>query len=338
MLIIKGPTIEFVQALLAATLMFAVGPASAQHSTPGGNQGDNGGMNGSLSHEELEKLGGDHKKDTEADSPKDAEVARARAQAQSEPLLKALQIPCTITNAQLVVSGTRQLKPGAREVEAKVYEVACNGGMGYLLQTQGIEAPLGSSCLNAEESRATDVAKGKAPGYFCALPENKDVYALVSKIILSNSGAQCSVGELQWFGRSASARTDYSEVECKEGGGYLVQVPQPGSSTPTTVMTCAEAAKRGIKCRLTDAGPVETPITLDTLKVALAQHGVSCKIDYIQLIGQEETRKRYVVEYRCADQTAGMVAFLPLQGNSNPYDAIDCAKAAQSGIVCSSTE
>ena len=338
MLTFKGCTVGFVHALFAAMLTFAVSPSSAQQSTPGGNLGDNSGLNGSLSHEDLEKLSGDHKQDTEGDMPKDPKVARARAQAQSEPLLEALQIACTITNARLVVSGTRQLKPGATEVAAKVYEVACNGGMGYLLQTQGNEAPLGNSCLNAEESRAADVAKGKIPGYFCALPENRDVYALISELIASNGGAACSVRELKWFGRSASTRTDYSEVECKEGGGYLVQVPQPGSSTPTTIMTCAQAAKRGIKCRLTDAGPIEAPITLDTLKVALAEHGIACKIDHIQLVGQEEKRRRYVVEYRCADQPAGMVAFLPLEGNTNPYDAIDCAKAVRSGIICTSAE
>jgi hypothetical protein len=325
-------------ALLAAMLMFAVCPAFAQHTTPGGNSGDNGGLNGSLSHEALEKLSGDHKKDTEGDTPTDPGVARATAQAQSEPLLKALQIPCMMTNARLVVSGTRQLKPGAGEVEAKVYEVACSGGMGYLLQTQGMDAPLGNSCLNAEESRAADVAKGKSPSYFCALPENRDVYALVSGLISSNGGATCSVGELQWFGHSASTRTDYSEVKCKEGGGYLVQVPQPGSSTPTTVMTCTQAAKLGIKCRLTDAGPIAAPITLDTLKSALAEHGVGCKIDRIRLIGHEENRKRYVVEYQCADQPTSMVAFLPLEGNTNPYDVIDCAKAVHSGIICSYSE
>lgn len=332
---IKGFTVGFVPALLVATLIFAAGPSFAQQSTPGGNSGDNSGLNGSLSREDLEKLGGDHKKDAEVDTSKDAKVTRARAQAESEPLLEALHIPCMITDARLVVSGTRQLKPGSPEVDVKVYEVACNGGMGYLLQTQGKDAPLGTTCLSAEESRAADVAKGKSPGFFCALPENKDVYSMVSGLIASNGGTACTVKDLQWFGRSASTRTDYSEVVCKEGGGYLVQVAQPGSSAPTTVMTCAQAAKLGIKCRLTDAGPIETPITADTLKAALASHGVDCKIDQLRLIGQEETRKRYVVEYKCADQAASRVAFLPLEGNANPYDAVDCAKAVDSGIVCS---
>ena len=102
-------------------------------------------------------------------------------------------------------------------------------------------------------------------------------------------------------------------------------------------MSCTDAAKRGIKCHLSDGGPVEEPITLDTLRAGLAQHGVSCKINQIQLVGQEEQRKRYVVEYRCADAVAGMVAFLPLRDNPAPHEAMDCAKAVQSGVVCSFT-
>jgi hypothetical protein len=84
---------------------------------------------------------------------------------------------------------------------------------------------------------------------------------------------------------------------------------------------------------LTDGGPADNEPTLDTLKEALAQH-VSCKIDPIRLVGQEEHLKRYVVEYHCADQPAAGIAFLPLPGNTNPYESIDCAAGAIRGIAC----
>jgi len=323
-------------ATLSALLCLAA-PVYAQHSTPGGSMGDNSGLNGSLSHEDLEKIGGDHQQTGAEELSGDAKAARASAQKQAEPLLKSLQISCTVSNARLVVSGTRQSKPGAREVEAKVYEVACSEGMGYLLQTQGTDQPLVNSCLKAEEARAADVAKGKTPSFFCTLAENRDVYALVSSLIKRGAGAVCTVDTLQWFGRSASTQTDYSEIRCKEGQGFLLQTPQTGSSAPITAMSCTDAAKRGIKCHLSDGGPVEEPITLETLRAALAQHGVSCQIDQIQLVGQEEQRKRYVVEYRCADAAAGMVAFIPLRDNTNAYEAMDCATAVRSGVVCSFT-
>jgi hypothetical protein len=45
--------------------------------------------------------------------------------------------------------------------------------------------------------------------------------------------------------------------------------------------------------------------------------------------------KRYVVEYRCAEHSAGMVAFLPLAGNSTPYESLNCADALSiRGVAC----
>ena len=311
---------------LLGLLSLAGFPADAQYSQPGGNSQDNSRMKGSVSHEDPEKLNGEHK---------DAPAGRAKAQADSEALLKTLQISCSVTNAALLVAGTVQGKPGAKGTAATVYEVACAEGMGYILESQGTEQPVGNSCVHAEDARARDVAKGAKPSFFCTLPENKDVYAYVARLIESGKSVACTVKDLQWFGRSNATHSEYSEAVCKEGNGFLVRTPEPGSQSPTMVMSCAEAAEQGIKCALTDAGPVKTPMTLDTFKEALAHNGVSCKIDEIRLVGREEVRKRYVVEYRCADQSASAVAFLPLEGNTAPYDAVDCAKAAKSGVNCS---
>jgi hypothetical protein len=139
------------------------------------------------------------------------------------------------------------------------------------------------------------------------------------------------------FGRSESTQSEYNEVVCKDGKGFLLRTPLPGSQAQITVTSCADAAKQGIKCRLTDAGPVETPVTLETFKGALAQNGVSCKIGQIRMIGQEDHLKRYVVEYRCADQPTGMVAFIPLPGNTNPYESMDCTVAAHNEVPCQFT-
>ncbi len=315
-----------VGASAAVIAMLALGgPARAQN-TPGGNHEDNGGLNGSLSHADLERLRGDHKQDSSA--------AAAAAREQSAKLVVALELSCDISDAKLVVNGTSRPASGGKAVETRVYEVACKGGTGYLFETQGSDMPIAISCVAAEEARAADVAKGKEPGFFCKLPDNKDVYAMLTSLIATGAGAQCAILELRAFGRSESSKSEYSEVSCKDGKGFLVSTALPGSQAKTTVMSCAEAAKQGIKCRLTDSGPVETPVTLDTFKGALAQNGVACKIDQLRTIGQEDHRKRYVVEYLCAAAAAGKVAFIPLQGNTNPYESLDCSAAALDGIAC----
>jgi hypothetical protein len=327
----------------ALTVLVAAATLAAWHTSvlaqqnPNGIHEDNGGMNGSLSHEDLNKLGGEKKPGADTGTSPQATEARAKATADSEELVKALQLSCGVTNAQLVVSGTRKPPSGGKDVETKVYEVACDGNMGYLLETQGADKPIAISCLTAEEARAGDVAKGKPPGFFCKLPENKDVYATVAGMINTRTGTACEVRDLQLFGRSESTQSDYSEVACKDGKGFLLRLPLPGSQAPNLVMTCVDAAKQGIKCKLTDAGPVEAPVTTETFKSALAQHGVSCKIDQLRLIGQEDNRKRYVVEYRCPEQPTGTVAYIPLTGNANPYESIDCAAASARGVLCKLT-
>jgi hypothetical protein len=84
---------------------------------------------------------------------------------------------------------------------------------------------------------------------------------------------------------------------------------------------------------LTESAPAEDDVSLDTLKEALAPH-LSCKIGPLRMIGQEEHLKRYVVEYRCAEPPSGGIAFVPLPGNSNPYEALDCGAGALRGIAC----
>jgi hypothetical protein len=317
---------------VAGTLLTWCGPLHAQ-GAPGVHQ-DNGGINGSLTRSDLEKLGGIHK-DSSTDVPKDPVAARAKAKAQSLPVLDALQISCEVSDARLVVAGTRRPQGGGREVETRVYEVACSGSLGYLLQTTAKEPSVAISCLSAEEARAADVAKGKQPTLFCSLPDNTDVHALLSSMIKTEAEAECSVDRLQFFGRSESTHSDYSEVACKDGKGFLVRIAQPGSQARTLVMSCADAARQNIKCRLTDPGPVEAAVTLQVFKEALARNGVSCNIAQIRLIGQEDHLKRYVVEYLCTDQSVGTVAFIPLPGNSNPYESLDCATAlSRRDVVC----
>jgi hypothetical protein len=310
------------------------GPASAQN-IPGGNQRDNGGLNGSLSREDLEKLNGP-KSVSHTDASQNTPQARAKVKLQSEELVKALQLACDVIDAKLVVAGTSRTPADGKDVETRVYEVACRSGMGYLLEAQGSETPVGISCVAAEAARAADAAKGKKAGFFCQLPENRDVKA-VSTTVMAGAGTPCAVNDVRWFGRSSTTQSEYSEVVCDDGKGYLLRTALPGSQAQTTVVSCADAAKQGIKCRLTDSGPIESLVTLETFKGALAQNGVSCKIDQIREVGQEEIRKRYVVEYLCANQGAGAVAFIPLAGNSNRYESLDCTAAATRGVVCTLT-
>ena len=78
-------------------------------------------------------------------------VPLAVAKEQAGKLLVTLHLSCDINDALLVVSGTQRPASGGREVDTRVYEVACGGKMGYLLEAQGTATPIAISCLAADK-------------------------------------------------------------------------------------------------------------------------------------------------------------------------------------------
>jgi len=319
-------------ALLAAGAGLSVpssGDVIAQSVPPGAAEPGGGGLSGSVSHDDLERMSGDRT------SAQKTELERAKAKASGAKLAARLLLPCDVSDAAHI--GTRWIATSGAAVEADIYEIACRGGMGYFLLSRGPDGPTGISCLAAEGNRAADVASGKSPDLVCQLPENKDVKAMAARMMRS-AGTDCAVKDLRWFGKSAAAHTEYSEVACDDGNGFLLRTAMPGTPSPTYVMSCSDAARINLKCRLTSAGPTENPqVDMKTFIDALDQHGVTCPVDKIRVVGQEDTRKRYVVEYRCTSAAASTVAFIPLAGNTQPFESMTCEQAITRKVVCEFT-
>lgn len=264
----------------------------------------------------------------------DPAAAHADAKVASTQVLKAMQLPCEVVDAEPV--GRGKTKINGKPEDVRIYEVACGNGLGYIVVSQGEGEPYAISCFSADSTYAIETAAGRKTDMFCQLPANKDVKVMAATV-MSALGTTCAVQKLQWFGRSAASHTEYSEVVCDDGGGYLLRTAQAGSTAPITVMSCKEAAQKGIKCRLTDAGPVEKPVTMDTLKEALAAGGVKCDATQSRLIGQESTRKRYVVEFQCPEHPEGLIAFIPTGDNTNKLETMSCADAVALHVLCELT-
>jgi len=76
---------------------------------------------------------------------------------------------------------------------------------------------------------------------------------------------------------------------------------------------------------------------MQTFRDALAANGIKCESTKSRVIGQENIRKRYVVEFACPEQPKGLVAFIPVEGNTNPFETIDCSTAVSRHILCEYT-
>jgi hypothetical protein len=259
---------------------------------------------------------------------------RAKTKEEIAKLISAIQLSCELSDAALIGRG-KALADG-KTIDVSAYEVSCSNRMGYILVSQGPRSPIAMSCFAAAATHAADVAKGENSDLYCQLGANKDVKVMAASL-MQTAGTRCVVSDFRWFGLNASSQTDYSEIACADGEGFLLKVLQTGPSAQVSVMDCQDAAKRGLKCRLTDGGPVSTPVNMQTFRDALKQNGVNCEPTNMRMIGRESVDKRYVVEVQCQEQPNGLVAFIPVAGNASKFETLDCAAAVERQIHCELT-
>ncbi|MGA2780216.1 MAG: hypothetical protein ABSF94_21890 [Steroidobacteraceae bacterium] len=262
------------------------------------------------------------------------EQDRAAAKEQSAKLIAAMDLSCELVAAERV--GRGKIQAEGKTTGVNVYEIACANGMGYLLEPQGSQKPIAVSCFAAEAMHSASAARGDKSDLYCQLAPNKDVKATAAAL-LTRAGEVCKLSDLRWFGLSASTQTEYSEVACTDGKGYLLKIPEIGISARISAINCQEAAMQGLKCRLTDPGSAPAPVALQIFRDALKSNGVDCEPTQMRLIGRETIDKRYVVEVQCPQQPKGLVAFIPLEGNTNKFETIDCGAAVEQEIVCKFT-
>ena len=329
--VLKGVALGLATSLLGVA---AIGQSTAPPAgVSTGQPTENSAFNGALTHSELQKLG-DFIDRAHMLTGNDAVKAKAAARDATAKLASELSLACEVIDAEQV--GRGKAKADGKTVEVNAYEVACGNGMGYFIVSQGSETPAAMSCFAADAAHAADVAAGVKSDMYCQLPANRDVKAMAASL-MQVAGTSCAVRDLHWFGQSSQTRTEYQEVVCADGKGYLLRTALAGTTSPTSVMSCTDAAKQGLRCKLTDGGPVATPVTLDTFRDALQKQGVKCTPTETRLIGRENVRKRYVVEFACPEMPNGLVAFIPLEDNANPFETIDCSQAVARHLLCQFT-
>ena len=256
--------------------------------------------------------------------------SRTQAQADVQKVIASTGLICRIQNAELV--GIGEVMENGKKSPTHIYEVACADNVGYILQPQGSQQPRVVSCFEAAVLQSSGKVKGNS-AFPCQLPENADAKATAASL-LSKRDRKCDVGAIRWMGVTSSGESEFTEVSCTDGSGYVLKVPRMGINPTISALTCAEGSKQGLRCRLSDGGPVAQPVTMQSYLDSLKEHGVSCEPVQLRVIGREVTNKRYVVEAQCIEQPKGIVAYLPLEGNTNKFEMIDCDTALQRNIRC----
>jgi hypothetical protein len=229
-----------------------------------------------------------------------------------QPVMAATGKSCTVSNVnflgQSATSGLRR------------YEVACGTSIGYIIDRPTTGAPTAVDCIAAAASGAE-----------CKLTTKEQINAYIGSIA-SRSGRPCTISDTRVMGSSSSGST-YYELGCTGALGYVMETKNGGF---VRAIDCLEAAGIGGGCTLTNVA-AQAEVREGQYLQALRGKGIACAGTEFRVLGHD-SRKRDVVEFKCSDRPAGLVAFVPQAGSgTTDITNFDCFEAAGRALECQLT-
>ncbi|HEY8004181.1 MAG TPA: hypothetical protein VIE16_08135 [Phenylobacterium sp.] len=170
--------------------------------------------------------------------------ARKQGMADAPALVAAASLPCKVNDARLVGKAPPDKKTGS--LGSSLYEVACEGGPGFLVQTTQA-TPNAFSCILVNYP-----ADGTKPANPCILPANLDLKPAVATL-LTAAKVNCAPEGIRGIGQTSS--NTLIEVSCSGNVGYVLTVSAPLDITkPASATNCLayDAAQGNIKCTLAE--------------------------------------------------------------------------------------
>ena len=226
------------------------------------------------------------------------------------PALTAAGRTCAVTQARFI---------GATDTD-NLYEVACTGSGGYVLrEPKAGGAPVASMCAIFPPDGAVK----------CTLTPPAVQTAEIDKLA-TGIGQPCSVKGRRYIG-STPDHTDFFEVACNEGKGYVLQTGANGALQQS--IDCVKATELAGGCTLTDVRQAQTELV--TVYTHLSQKaGFDCTVTkYAEFPAKADGTE--VVELACSNRPDGGVGMFPANGTPK---VVDCLRASAQGYVCNMTK
>ena len=254
-------------------------------------------------------------------------------------LIKAAQLSCTLSEARFMFSAV-----GADKGKAKVYEVACQEGLGYVIAAP---AKAGAVPVIFDCMAMAQPVRGKPNPMACKLAGNADPAKGLSSIVV-RSGRACAVEKGRYLGSTEDLNV--YEVACHDGGGYILEAAKaPGGATTATACSAYGAASN-LKCilsapdqQLAVAGPADTPQTQTAPDGPYSDLAKGTYSDLAKTAGFDCAVSKYadfppkpngaeVVELACSNRPDGGVGVFPATGRPVVWD---CLRSQAEGYRCS---
>jgi hypothetical protein len=205
------------------------------------------------------------------------------------------------------------------KAKTTLYEVACQEGLGYMVQSSGAEAQA-FDCLAQAEAVA-----GKPDGLACRLDANVDPKLGLAKI-LTPLGYSCTPINARVMGSTAAGDVFY-EVACQGDAGYVIQKPV---GKPAVASACIQMLGGGAsECTLTTKAQI-----LAGLGRLASGSGKECAVSNARMVGSDKASGSTYYEVACGDKPGFMI-----QANAQGafQQAIECARAQSIAGGCEMT-
>jgi hypothetical protein len=245
--------------------------------------------------------------------------AHKAGMAEAPALVAAASLPCKVSDARLVGKAPADKKTGAPA--SSLYEVACEGAPGFLVQTTAA-APNVFSCVLVNYP-ADPAAKAPNP---CILPGNTDLMPAITSL-LTKAKVSCTPQGIRGIGQTANSTL--VEVSCSGGVGYVLTASAPLDITKdATATNCLayDAANGNIKCTLAEPA---TRLAIVDNYAKLANNG--CTVKDKRFVGMfTDGTEGY--EVACADGKG----YIYKVAQGAVKETLDCAKVP--GGTCTLTD
>ncbi len=260
-----------------------------------------------------------------ADAGAVQEAQRTRGRAEAPAVAQAANVNCQIADALYLGSA------GEGAAAQNVYEVACNGGLGYVLVQRPAPQPVQVvDCLSAKTVADREEAAGTSRPTRCTLPANANP-AVGLQPVVQQLGRRCTIDRGRAVGSlsGGGGGTRY-EVGCTEGGALMIDAPGPGSTLQPTALTCLQAAAANAACEYETQ---EQQIA--AIRPRLAGPAASCQVSGIRYAGRPTQRPTNdVVEVACGS-TGGFLIESDAAGST--VNTWSCGSAEARGLPCELT-
>ncbi len=224
-----------------------------------------------------------HAQDT---GPQVTKQTRAQGMKEGPAAIQAAGVPCTVTDAYFL-GDSDQKDAAGKAFKAKLYEVACKEGLGYVVIVGG------------EKNKAYDcLAMAGQKALSCKLPANADPKQGLG-VMVAAAGHACAPKDARYAGSNETV--SIYEVACQDGSGFVLE--RPVAAGAPKVLPCVQTLGQGaLECQLTS----KQAIVASLAKIA-AQTGKACQVSDARFVGLEAKTSNPIYEVGCGPAAGFMM-------------------------------